>query len=60
MADTKSKARRVPARKASPDQPGEVEKPQRERFIDAARKAGVTDEGFDRALSKVAPPKRKK
>lgn len=59
MADRKPKARRVSAGKASPDKPREAEKPQRERFIDAATEAGVTDEAFDKALTKVAPPKRK-
>lgn len=55
MADRKLKARGVPTRKIpSPPKP---EKSQSERFIEAAREAGVTDEGFDKALSKVAPPK---
>lgn len=58
MADTKPQARRVPARKSSPDQPGEAEKPQRERFIEAAREAGVTEEGFEWAMDKVARPKK--
>jgi len=59
MADPKPKARRVPASKASPDQSGEAEKPQRERFIEAARKAGVTDEGMDAAVRKLARPKKR-
>jgi hypothetical protein len=56
MADRKPKAKGVPPSKAAPplDQ-----KPQRERFIEAAREAGVTDESFDKALTKVAPPRRK-
>jgi hypothetical protein len=59
MADPKPKARRVPASKASPGQSGEAEKPQRERFIEAAREAGVTDEQVERAIRKIAPPKSK-
>lgn len=59
MADQKSKAGRVPPRKVAPDKSGEAEIPQRERFIEAAREAGVTDESFDKALSKVAPAKHK-
>ncbi len=36
------------------------EKPQRERFIEAARQAGVdeTGEAFERAFKKIVPPKR--
>ncbi len=36
------------------------EKPQRERFIEAAREAGVdeTGEAFERAFRKVVPPKK--
>ena len=59
MADRKPKAKSVPARKASPDQPGEAEKPKRERFIEAAQEAGYTDEGFDKAMGKIVPPRRK-
>jgi hypothetical protein len=59
MADPKPKAGRVPARKVASDQSSEVEKPQRERFIEAAEEAGVTDEAFDKALIKVAPPKKR-
>jgi predicted RNA-binding Zn-ribbon protein involved in translation (DUF1610 family) len=37
------------------------EKPQRERFIEAAREAGVdeTGEAFERAFAKIVPPKRR-
>lgn len=38
----------------------EDEKPQKDRFIEAAEEAGVTDEGFDRAMKKLAPPKKPK
>jgi hypothetical protein len=36
------------------------EKPQRERFIEAAREHGVdeTGEEFERAFRKIVPPKR--
>ena len=34
------------------------EKPQRERFIEAARERGVTGEGFERLFEKVVPPRR--
>lgn len=56
MADTKSKARRIPPK---PDKAA-VEKPQKERFIEAATEAGVTDESLEKAMRKVAPPKRGK
>lgn len=41
--------------------PNPSEKPQRERFIEAAREAGVDESGeeFERAFKKIAPPKRK-
>jgi len=55
MADPKPKARRVPP----PETKAPVEKSQRERFIEAARGAGVTDETLPKALEKIAPPKRK-
>jgi hypothetical protein len=35
----------------------EKEKPQRERFIEAARERGVTTESFERLFAKVVPPK---
>lgn len=56
MADRKPKAKGVPPSKgeAPVDQ-----KPQSERFIEAAKEAGVTDEGFDKAVRKIAPPKVK-
>lgn len=57
MADRKPKAKGVPPSTASPSVP---EKPQSERFIEAAREAGVTDEGFDRAMKKIAPSKARK
>lgn len=44
----------MPAKKpAAPD-----EKPQRERFIEAAREAGVDETGkeFERAFKKIVPP----
>ncbi len=42
--------------------PSPDEKPQRERFIEAARKAGVDETGkeFERAFAKIVPPKRTK
>jgi hypothetical protein len=43
MADRKPQAKGVPP----PEAQEAVEKPQRERFIEAAREAGVTDEGFE-------------
>lgn len=45
----------MPVRKPRPD-----EKPQFERFIETARKiaAGETDEGLERAIKKIAPPRR--
>lgn len=59
MANRKPKAPRVPPATPPPDQPGEVEKPQFERFLEAAEEAGVTDESLDKALRKIAPPKTK-
>lgn len=55
MADRKPKAKGVPP---EPEKAA-MEKPQRERFIEAAREAGVTDEGFDKAIAKVAPTRTK-
>lgn len=51
MASTKPKTG------GAPPEPKEeaVEKPQRERFIEAAREAGVTDEGLEKAVAKLAP-----
>lgn len=36
------------------------EKPQKQRFIEAARTAGVDETGaaFERAMGKIAPPKK--
>ncbi len=50
---------------ASPDMPAKKppaqgEKPQKERFIEAAQEAGVSEEAFEQALGKVAPPKKPK
>jgi hypothetical protein len=46
----------MPPRKPTPPD----EKPQFDRFIDAARQIGAaeTDEALDRAIRKIAPPKR--
>jgi hypothetical protein len=46
----------VPRKKPPPPE----EKLQRERFIEAAREAGVdeTGEAFERAFAKIVPPKR--
>jgi hypothetical protein len=55
MADPKPKAGGVPP----PEKEAPVEKSQRERFIEAASEAGVTDETLPKALEKIAPPKRK-
>ncbi len=54
MADRKSKAGGVPPKPKE----AAVEKPQRERFIEAAQEAGVTDETLDKAIEKLAPAKR--
>lgn len=40
--------------------PAKGEKPQKERFIDAAKEAGVDAEAFERVMGKVAPPKKPK
>lgn len=44
----------MPAKKP----PNPNEKPQKERFIEAAKNAGVDETGaeFERALGKIAPP----
>ncbi len=57
MADRKPKAKGVPHATAAP--PVE-QKPQWERFVDAAQEAGVTDESLDKAVRKLAPLKRSK
>lgn len=47
----------MPAKKPPPKD----EKPQSERFKEAAKKAGGIDgDTFERAIGKVAPPKRPK
>jgi len=40
--------------------PDPNEKPQKQRFIETARKLGVDETGaeFERAFEKIAPPKR--
>ena len=39
--------------------PKKGEKPQKERFIEAAKEAGVDSEAFERAMGKIAPPKKR-
>jgi hypothetical protein len=48
----------MPARKPRPKD----EKPQFERFVETVRKVGAdeTDEALERAIDKIAPPKRPK
>lgn len=46
----------MPAKKP----PAKDEKPQKDRFIEAAKKAEVDVDAFDRAMDKIAPPKRPK
>ncbi len=47
----------MPAKKPPPKD----EKPQKERFKEAAEKAGGIDgDAFERAIGKIAPPKRPK
>jgi hypothetical protein len=60
MANRKPKAERIPKATPPPDKSEQAENSQRERFIEAARDAGVTDEAFDKALTRVAPPKPKR
>ncbi len=45
----------MPARKPKTD-----EKPQFERFLEAVKQSGAeeTDEAFERAIKKIAPPRR--
>lgn len=40
--------------------PAKGEKPQKERFIEAAKEAGVDPEAFERAMDKLTPPKKPK
>lgn len=46
----------VPAKKPTPKN----EKPQKERFIEAAREAGVDADAFEKAVGKIAPSKKPK
>jgi hypothetical protein len=48
----------MPAKKTPPKD----EKPQKQRFIEAAKKAGVDETGaeFDRAVGRIAAPKKPK
>ena len=52
---TKSKARE-PAKRGQTAK--KEEKPQGERFIDAARDLDVTEDGFERLFKKVVPSKK--
>lgn len=40
--------------------PAKDEKPQSERFKEAAQEAGVDGEAFERVIGKIAPPKKPK
>ncbi len=53
MADTKPKAGGVPPA----PQEAPAQKPQRDRFVEAAKEVGVTDETLEKAVQKLAPPK---
>jgi hypothetical protein len=44
----------MPAKKTPPRD----EKPQKQRFEEAARKAEVDPDKFERAMERIAPPKR--
>ena len=44
---------RSPAKRGPPAKRKAEEKPQRERFIEAARERGVTKEGFERLFEHV-------
>lgn len=44
----------MPAKKPPP----KGEKPQKERFIEAAKEAGVDGAAFDRAIDRLASPRR--
>ena len=46
----------MPAKKPPPKD----EKPQKERFIEAAKKAEVDGAAFERAIGRILPPKRPK
>jgi hypothetical protein len=43
-------------RMAAKKPPKKGEKPQKERFIEAAKEAGVDEEAFERVMKKIAPP----
>lgn len=47
-------------RMAAKKPPKKGEKPQKERFIEAANEAGVDTDAFERAMKKIVPPVRKK
>ena len=40
--------------------PKKGEKPQSERFKEAAKEAGVDGDAFERVMGKIAPPKKPK
>lgn len=44
----------MPAKKP----PDPKEKPQKERFKEAAKKAEVDSDAFERAMKRIAPPKK--
>lgn len=46
----------MPAKKPRPKD----EKPQKERFIEAAKEAGVDTEQFDKVMRKILPAKKPK
>ena len=46
----------MPAKKP----PAKGEKPQKERFIEAAKSAGVDGDAFERAMKDLAPPRSPK
>jgi hypothetical protein len=46
----------MPAKKP----PAKDEKPQKERFIEAAKKAEVDVDAFDRVMKKITPPRTPK
>ena len=46
----------MPAKKPPPKD----EKPQKERFIEAGKKAGVDEGALDRAIGKILPPRGKR
>jgi len=46
----------MPAKKSPPKD----EKPQRQRFIEAGKKAGVDEHEFERAMDRIVPAKKPK